>query len=359
MGDSQIKLQMKNKIERLKNLFLKRAKINGREEESVSSVSPTPMPQMVYLELTNHCNLRCIMCTFHSPVSPFLINGKPPREKGFMEKALAFNIVDELGSSGQPITLALHGAGEPLLYKDLADVLARASYYPNLNTGFLTNAMLLTPEASEKLLENGLKWISFSIDGNDPKLFATYRKGSDFDKVFSNVMNFIQIAREKGSTVTTHVNMTVQEEMWQQVDGFVDFWLPLVDRVSISPCRPMGSRRSHLVSPEAKRIPCPMLFSMMVIYWDGSVGLCCEDWFNAGRMGDVKKEGVASVWQGKRFQWVRKMHQKGLYSRVPLCGDCDIWFNGTPEVKKDDIKGYIITKNAWQWEYRKDAIQQS
>ncbi|MEJ5300517.1 MAG: radical SAM/SPASM domain-containing protein [Thermodesulforhabdaceae bacterium] len=357
MGNSRVRLNMKSKIfNQIKHFLEKWAKTGDAEKDVISSPILTPMPQMVYLELTNHCNLRCIMCTFHSPFSPCLVDGKPPRKKGFMKKELAFKIIDELGLSEQPITVALHGAGEPLLYKEVPEVVARANCYPNLNIGFLTNAMLLTPEISRKLIESGLKWVSFSIDGNSPDLFERYRKGADLETVLKNAMNFLEITKEIGTGIVTHVNMTVQEEMWQQVDDFVDFWLPLVDRVSISPCRPMGSRRSPLVTPEAQRIPCPMLFFMMVIYWDGKVGLCCEDWFNEGCMGDVEKEGVAGVWRGKRFQWARQMHKKKLYHKVPLCGDCDIWFNGTPEISRDEFRKCTVTKNAWQWEYRKDAL---
>lgn len=321
-----------------------------------SSPSVLPLPSSVYLELTNFCNLRCVMCTFHSPSSPFLVDGNPPRKRGFMDKGLAFRIVDELGSGDIPITLSLHGAGEPLLHKDLAEVLNRASRYRQIYVGFLTNAMLLDAEVSRRLLDAGLGWISFSIDGNDPISFEAYRRGAKLDVVKKNVMGFLELSQKLGVKPMTQVNMTVQEDMWDQVDDFVDFWLRYVDRVSISPCRPMGSRKSSLVPPETQRIPCPMLFSMMVIYWDGNVGLCCEDWFNDGQMGNLSVESLSSVWKGKRFEWARKMHSKGLYDRVPLCGDCDIWFNGIPEVIHEEKRGISVIKNAWQWEYRKNAL---
>lgn len=336
-------------------------KIKGwifKKDDADSYANPlSRLPSSVYLEVTNFCNLRCTMCTFHSPLSPFLVNGNPPRKRGFMDRKLALKIVDELGSGGIPITISLHGAGEPLLHKDLSLIVARASKYDQINVGFLTNAMLLDEKTSKKLLDAGLKWISFSIDGNDPKAFETYRQGAKLDLVKKNVMNFLELSQKLGMKLLTQVNMTVQEEMWPHVDDFVSLWLQFVDRVSVSPCRPMGSRKSTLVPPKVQRIPCPMLFSMMVIYWNGEVGLCCEDWFNEGKMGNVQRESVFSVWRGRRFEWARRMHIKGHYDRVPLCGNCDIWFNGIPEVIHDESKGITIIKNAWQWEYRKDAVQ--
>ncbi|MCX7822211.1 MAG: radical SAM protein [Syntrophobacterales bacterium] len=345
---------MKRIIQRLLKIPILKKPSEKKEEEVF--LTP-PLPSSVYLELTNFCNLQCLMCTFHSPCSPFLTNGKPPRKRGFMDKRLALKIVDELGEGGIPLTLSLHGAGESLLYRDLTEVIAAASQYPQINVGFLTNATLLDAEMSKKLLDAGIKWISFSIDGSDPEVFALYRRGATLEKVQKNVMTFLKTSEKLGIKPLTQVNMTVQEEMWGQVEAFVDFWLSFVDRVSISPCRPMGSRRSSLVPPEVKRIPCPMLFSTMVVYWDGEVGLCCEDWFNEGKMGNTNSEGIASIWRGKRFAWARKMHIREDYSKVPLCGDCDIWFNGIAEVSRDDGRKRTIIKNAWQWEYRKDALQ--
>ncbi len=327
-------------------------KLSGKIKPKRQTTFKVPeMPSTVYIELTNHCNLRCIMCTFHSPLSPFLSNGKLPREKGFMERDLALRIIDELGQSKQPISIALHGAGEPLLHKELASIVSHGAKYENLDIGFLTNSMLLSKSKSLELISAGLKWISFSIDGNNPELFNRYRKGGDYNKVFNNVVEFIELAKVLSPSLRTHINMTVQEEMWPQVDEFVKFWLQKVERVSISPCRPMGSRKSELVPPNVKRIPCYMLYSMMVIFWDGSVGICCEDWFNEGKMGNVKEKSLSFIWKGKKFSWAREMHEKGLYHKIPLCKDCDIWFNGTPEVTYQE--GYAVTKNAWQWEYRR------
>ncbi|MCK7495050.1 MAG: hypothetical protein MZW92_31175 [Comamonadaceae bacterium] len=52
------------------------------------------------------------------------------------------------------------------------------------------------------------------------------------------------------------VNMTVQDEMREDVPRFIDFWLPLADEVSVSPCRPIGTRDNILVreAPPIERI---------------------------------------------------------------------------------------------------------
>ncbi len=335
----------------LKNIVSKGGSKNSKNKYLTMTVPQ--MPRSVFLEVTNYCNLKCVMCTFHSEKLPKILESVPYRAKGFITKELAFKIIDELGSSGEPVWLALHGAGEPLLHPEIESFVRRASRYSNLNVGFLTNGMLLNSEKSKSLLDAGIRWLSVSIDGINPKLMEKYRVGSNYEKIHNNFIKFVEIVRTRNMDVGLHVNMTVQKEMEADVDKFVDYWLQYVDQVSVSPCRPVGSRKSSLVPQEVKRTPCYMLFEMMVIYWDGSVGLCCEDWFNSGNMGSVEKTTLYNIWHGQRYRTVRRFHERGEFYKIELCKDCDIWFNKTPQKIINRDKNLVITKNAWQVIYKK------
>lgn len=308
--------------------------------------NPLRPPKSYFLELTNHCNLRCIMCNFHSP----LVNGK--RQKGFMDTDLAIDVLKQIADTGEKSWVALHGAGEPLLHKGLIKIVEFASRYGNINCGFLTNAVMLDKEMTARIMDAGISWIGFSLDGIVREKFEKYRVGSDFEKIMENVLYFLGINSTRGEKVHTLVNMTVQEEMKEDVDAFIDFWLDKVDEVAISPCRPIGSRHNILAGSSESRQPCYMLYEMMVIYWDGEVGLCCEDWFNYGRMGNVNSEKLIDIWHGKRFEDVRSRHEKGLFNEIELCRDCNSWFR-TGDEEKDNKRGCIIQKNAWQYVYRK------
>lgn len=305
-----------------------------------------PPPKSYFLELTNHCNLKCSMCNFHSLIAA----GK--REKGFMDISLAKKIIDQIGKTGVDSWVALHGAGEPLLHKGLIDILKFASKHENIRCGFLTNGVLLEEEVTHKLLDAGISWIGFSIDGIVKEKFEKYRVGSDFDRIMKNVIYFLEVNNKNYRKVKTLVNMTVQDEMKDDVDRFIDFWIDKVDEVAISPCRPVGSRENVLVDEEANRIPCYMLYEMMVIFWDGSVGLCCEDWFNDGDMGDVRFQSIEEIWIGARFRRARRVHEKGSFDKIPLCKDCNSWFRGA-SIERDEKRGCIIEKNAWQYVYKK------
>jgi MoaA/NifB/PqqE/SkfB family radical SAM enzyme len=306
-------------------------------------------PGSFFIELTNHCNLRCSMCNFHSCQIP---DGRK-RPRGFMDVRLARSIVRQVGSLGTSAWVALHGAGEPLLHRGLIEIVQYASSFDSINCGFLTNGMLLDEFVSRVLLDSGLSWIGFSIDGMDKEKFEKYRVGATFDRIINNVLNFLRLSKKKGRGIKTKVNMTVQEEMEADVDSFIDFWIDKVDEVLISPYRPVGRRDNALVDRDVRRVPCYMLTDMMVLYWNGKIGLCCEDWFNDGNMGDASSTDLVKIWNGRRFRQARKLHENGLFHRIPLCTDCNSWHVPAGEDFFDEKKGCSVRKTAWQHIYRK------
>jgi radical SAM protein with 4Fe4S-binding SPASM domain len=68
----------------------------------------------------------------------------------------------------------------------------------------------------------------------------------------------------------------------------------------------------------------------MVVYWDGSVVLCCADMFSQSVIGDLKSNSIAEVWNGSYMKNMRDQMVKRKRFEVPICQDCDIhlsWHN--------------------------------
>jgi radical SAM protein with 4Fe4S-binding SPASM domain len=147
--------------------------------------------------------------------------------------------------------------------------------------------------------------------------------------------------------------------MKDDIDKFIDFWIEKTDEVMISPCRPVGSRENVFVDRSVKRIPCYMLYEMMVVYWDGQVGLCCEDWFNSGNMGDLNRQAIIDVWNGRKFNKARSAHEHEHFHKMPLCKDCNTWFKGVIEDSLDEKRLWHVQKNVWQHIYRKSCANVS
>ena len=61
------------------------------------------------------------------------------------------------------------------------EIIRFGSSFKNLNIGLLTNGMLLSTEISRGIIDSGISWIGFSIDGTNKEKFEKYRRGSDYD----------------------------------------------------------------------------------------------------------------------------------------------------------------------------------
>ncbi len=280
----------------------------------------TSLPQEIILETTNHCNLRCVMCHFHGR------GVTKTRPLGEMDTALWESVIEQISRSTEHHTLITHGAGEPLLYPRLFELIQKAKACPNISVGFMTNAMLLEPDIAEKLLETGIDWLVFSIDGVDPETHARYRVNSDLKIIENNLTHLIKLKQKYNSSKPVLAfNMVCLPELKSQEEKYVRKWLPHADRIMLSRYRPVGSKHLERSMLPETRYPCPNIFRQMVIGWDGKVALCCEDIHCEVKIGDIKNQSLAEVWNGEPVMSIREAHKSARYAEVALCKECDTW----------------------------------
>jgi MoaA/NifB/PqqE/SkfB family radical SAM enzyme len=104
-----------------------------------------------------------------------------------------------------------------------------------------TNAYFLDPEAAKGILDIGIDFISFSMDANHPDVYRKIRKNSDFKKVYSNALFFLEEKKRRGvklpevqiSAVKTDKNSRFMRE-------FVDFWRGKAAGQAWAHCRRQG-----------------------------------------------------------------------------------------------------------------------
>jgi radical SAM protein with 4Fe4S-binding SPASM domain len=133
-------------------------------------VSAAPkLPREIQLEVTGACNLACTMC---------LVSYRPKlgKRSGALEFERFRRIVDGLPRLER---LTLQGLGEPLLAPRLVEMVAYAAAR-GIAVGFNTNAQLLTPERSRRLVEAGVAWMHVSVDGATPATYEGIRSGARF-----------------------------------------------------------------------------------------------------------------------------------------------------------------------------------
>lgn len=293
----------------------------------------TLYPSEIVLEVTNKCNFRCRHCHFHGS------GAKRKRSLGFMKRKTWEKVLDELDFWSVPVTLMTHGAGEPLLYLELYELLYRAKQIPNVSVGFMTNGMLLDRNWASILVDLQVNWLALSIDGVVPETHDYFRINADLKVIEGNVSGLIEEKRRRGCDLPVlNFNMVGYPDILDQVEDYVKKWLPHAGSVTISTFRPIGSRKLWEKKPRFSFRPCPLLYHQMVISYDGQVGLCCEDIHLDVPIGRISSQTLEQVYnESPVLQEYRKRHQDGHIDRLTLCKDCQVW-GGDILLKKENMQ---------------------
>lgn len=157
----------------------------------------------IRVSLTHRCNLKCIYC--HGEGERY-----PSGELGVseIEKVVAV-------AAGEGVRRVKLTGGEPLLRRDIFDVVGRLSSIPGIEeVSMTTNATLLADMAGE-LKEAGLKRVNVSLDSLVPE---RYKEITGFDKMDSVLRGIDEAVRVGLSPVK--INMVLLRDL--NVDEFWD-----------------------------------------------------------------------------------------------------------------------------------------
>jgi radical SAM protein with 4Fe4S-binding SPASM domain len=280
-------------------------------------------PDRMYLECTNICNLRCVMC----PNGLGLLT----RPKGFMDYDLFTQIIDEMAPHVR--TTTLHIWGEPLLHPRIHDMIAYCRSR-GLRSELSTNATLLDEETSREILGAGLGAIYLCLDGATQETYERVRRRADFDQTRANIQRFAEMKSNRGQGPQVSVQIINIKPTAAEIEQFKRLWsIPGVDRVHVKAFDSWGGQVEQInelrtdangvVLPE-RRYHCPNLWYHVHIYWDGTL-VCCDRDFNAlNPLGNVR-DGVLKAWNGSRMVELRRKHSQRSLDEVPSCSSCVEW----------------------------------
>jgi MoaA/NifB/PqqE/SkfB family radical SAM enzyme len=143
-------------------------------------------PRVIFIEVTNHCNLLCQTCprTFTSYEAAQTLSWER-----FLQVVAQFPDMQRA---------VLHGIGEPLLNRDLPRMIAHLKAR-GVTVLFNTNATLLGEDWARKLITAALDELRVSIDGADPRTYASIRGAPLFGRVVANLKRFVQVQQALGA----------------------------------------------------------------------------------------------------------------------------------------------------------------
>ncbi|MDY6895963.1 MAG: SPASM domain-containing protein, partial [Thermotogota bacterium] len=69
--------------------------------------------------------------------------------------------------------------------------------------------------------------------------------------------------------------------------------------------------------------PCRLLWTDMVINWNGDVPLCCNDYERGVCLGNIKESSIKDIWGGLKLQNMREFHEKREFNKIKICNNCE------------------------------------
>jgi len=162
-------------------------------------------PRLIFWEVTNGCNLRCVHCraTAQELASPKDLS--TPR---------ALDIIAQIAEFCSPI-LVLSG-GEPLYRPDIFQ-LARYATEKGIRVALATNGTLVTKEIARKIVDSGVKRVSISLDGADATTHDTFR---GIPGAFEAAIYGLKNLKELGMSV--QINTTIARHNASQLPAVLD-----------------------------------------------------------------------------------------------------------------------------------------
>ena len=318
-------------------------------------------PFYVTVDLTSHCNLRCLGCPYHSPY----VKTAPPDHSAIAN--IPIHLIERLCKELKPMdtpTLTLAGTGEPLLHPDILNLIS-AVKAAGFNTTLLTNGTLLERTLIQTFIDLKLDVIRISLWATSPKQYQQNSPGTDpdnFQRVIEGMKLVARLKAERKSKFPSVVlHFPINRNNFQDINSLVDLALATgCNGVSFTPMFNWGGtltpyvlspgeeksvrqslkllrKRIHSLSLEHnidktllryrvgrtfwQKMPCyiPWLHAQIMV--DGTVRHCCRCDLS---FGNLQNNSFHEIWNGSA---IRTFRLKAIRSnKLPFLRehcDCD------------------------------------
>lgn len=275
-------------------------------------------PFFIWIEPTNICNLRC-------PVCPQSTSKFKSIEKGFMDLELFKKIINQVREIA-PRAITMHLSGEPMLHRDIFNMIIYAKK-AGLTILMATNGTLLNRENAEKLIDSRVDAVRIDFTP-DPDAFEKIRVGAQWQSVYDNIKNLLELKIEKKSFLPAVgiINRSSNDPASFKLLQDLFSGLP-VDEISpfeehtwagdFADASPEGGKGSW-----GEYYPCSHAWSSMAIRYNGQVVPCCRDLQGAYIVGNVNKSSLLEIWNSPALQKLRRCQKHQNLNSIPLCRSC-------------------------------------
>jgi hypothetical protein len=237
---------------------------------------------------------------------------------GYMPVEMFRDLIDQAEGQIEAITLA--SRGEPLLHRDIVEMLeyCRGKF---LGLKVNTNASVLTEKMIHALLSCDVQTVVFSIDAADKELYEGIRIGGNFDSLLSNLGQFAEIKAKhypKSQTITRISGVKINS--LQEMDRMETMWSEYADIVAFTNYTPWHSSYDNPINDiEA---PCTELWRRALVWQDGTVNPCDYDYKSLLSRWNVNNATISEIWSSEAYHDLRHRHRGNMRSQCEPCKRC-------------------------------------
>jgi MoaA/NifB/PqqE/SkfB family radical SAM enzyme len=286
-------------------------------------------PSQVIIDLTEVCNLECSHCAHrHFKKSEYY-------SAASLDPDLCRKAVDEVRVHGQGITqyIRFTGEGEPLLHRQVFDILKYAAQNSGTAVTLTTNGTLLDDAKIENLLDTGIQVVDISIDAFHPETYAKIRVGGNLETTRRNVCRLLARAKERGGMTRVVVSYIEQLQNSGETSEFEAFWrgegadYVVVRRLhsNSGALQAVADQMRQENVADRLRRPCMYPWERIVLNPRGYLAFCPADWTHGSTMRNYREVSIKETWQGDYYHALRQAHLDNEYSNHLFCGQCPDW----------------------------------
>ena len=276
-------------------------------------------PELISIEIASACNISCVHCP---PQIRELSSQR--RKHSIMDLDTFRRLMDEVDKFG-PRRIALHKDGEPLLHPQIIDILKRVKQNNEHNVYLTTNAIKLSHETGESILENRIDIVNFSIGAATEKFYEKVR-GKGYGKMMGNIHHFLELVESsdwKPKVLVQIINLPEFPEMEDEIQKFKQHWSKFKVEIEVWDKLTWGTFEP--VKKLNYRYPCYSLWDSFNINSNGVVTACCMDWTQGLKIGDIKDKSIHEIWHDGALRKLRELHIAGKENELPPCAKCNYW----------------------------------
>lgn len=232
--------------------------------------------------------------------------------------------------------LHLHGYGEPLLDKSLAEKIR----YTKKNTPYLTQIITtlgtnITEEALKELVQSGLDSMIISFYGSDAESYKAVHNVNKFEAAFSNLEKLAKLCDTYNPKLIRLVKTLVPQapslvqvgksNSYDSTPSFISKLESMGYKVGITPPWHNYSNGREF-NPTNSKV-CPVIIGkrnrILQITWDLDVIPCCFDFDATIKFGNLRESSLEDIFKSQAYTNFVMNHLRGDLSLYPACQGCE------------------------------------